>query len=78
MSTTAERNGSTTRFKSHQKATNDLATVYGPLRPTEVVDNREVGTVTAEHGTNEGHCVDNQTKRLSGIYTYINSRARAN
>ena len=43
-----------------------------------MVDNQNVGTVTDEHGTNEGKCVDDQTKRLSGTwsYTYYNSRAR--
>ena len=55
-------------FKSHKKATNALATVYGLLRSTEVVDCQYVRTVTAEYGTNEGPCVDNQTKRLSHFY----------
>nr|DAX86905.1 MAG TPA: hypothetical protein [Caudoviricetes sp.] len=36
------------------------------MRPAEVADNQNMGTVTADHGTNEGKCVDDQTKRLSG------------
>lgn len=47
-------------------------------RPAEVAEHQNAGTVDAENGTNEGPCVDDQTKRLSGTwaYTYYNSRAR--